>query len=212
MNCIMHKLHDWNKKGPWQRLWLDSCTKQVVSARACANQFLPCSSSGIALFSIWTVQADSCFDSEQIDTLFISVGGQEGVHFGPEAQNLHMTVRKIVLTPPDASAQNKHHAHVSFKDIKIVHNNLITTWIWESACWLSSASSPNHPWHALWRVAPDHEVRTCALAGFAVWLQPKGYLLAEKGCTNCVCLWERWYKFWWEAYAIYGQLKVGARK
>jgi hypothetical protein len=136
----------------------------------------------------------------------------EGVHFGPEAQNLHMTVRKIVLTPPDASAQNKHHAHVSFKDIKIVHNNLITTWIWESACWLSSASSPNHPWHALWRVAPDHEVRTCALAGFAVWLQPKGYLLAEKGCTNCVCLWERWYKFWWEAYAIYGQLKVGARK
>jgi hypothetical protein len=25
-----------------------------------------------------TVQADSCFNSEQIDTLFISVGGQEG--------------------------------------------------------------------------------------------------------------------------------------
>jgi len=25
-----------------------------------------------------TVQADSCLDSEQIDTLFISVGGQEG--------------------------------------------------------------------------------------------------------------------------------------
>jgi hypothetical protein len=25
-----------------------------------------------------TVQADSCLNSEQIDTLFISVGGQEG--------------------------------------------------------------------------------------------------------------------------------------
>jgi len=37
-----------------------------------------------------TVQADSCLNSEQIDTLFISVGGQEGGlggwgHFGPEA-------------------------------------------------------------------------------------------------------------------------------
>jgi len=36
------------------------------------------------------VQADSCLNSEQIDTLFISVGGQEGFfwggggHFGPE--------------------------------------------------------------------------------------------------------------------------------
>ena len=51
------------------------------------------------------VQADRCLNSEQIDTLFISVGGQEGGfggggHFGPEAQNLHVTVRKIVLTPP----------------------------------------------------------------------------------------------------------------
>ena len=61
-----------------QRFWLDLCTKQVVSARACANQFLPCSSSGIALFGTRTVQADSCLNSEQIDTLFISVGGQEG--------------------------------------------------------------------------------------------------------------------------------------
>jgi len=50
----------------------------VVSARACANQFVPCSSSGIALFGMRTVQADSCLNSEQIDTLFISVGGQEG--------------------------------------------------------------------------------------------------------------------------------------
>jgi len=36
------------------------------------------------------VQGDSCSNSEQIDTLFISVGGQEGGfgeggHFGPEA-------------------------------------------------------------------------------------------------------------------------------
>jgi len=44
----------------------------------CANQFLPYSSSGIALFGIRTVQADSCLNSEQIDTLFNSVGGQEG--------------------------------------------------------------------------------------------------------------------------------------
>jgi hypothetical protein len=62
----------------WQRFWLDLCTKQVVSARACANQFMPCSSSGIALFGMRAVQADSCLNSEQIDTLFISAGGQEG--------------------------------------------------------------------------------------------------------------------------------------
>jgi hypothetical protein len=56
---------------------------------------LPCSSSGIAIFGMRTVQADSCLNSEQIDTLFISVGGQEGGwggHFGPEAQNLHVYV------------------------------------------------------------------------------------------------------------------------
>jgi len=62
----------------WHRYWLDLCTEQVVSARACANQFLPCSSSGIALLGMRSVQADSCLNSEQIDTLFISVGGQEG--------------------------------------------------------------------------------------------------------------------------------------
>jgi len=50
----------------------------VVSARACANQFLPCSSPGIAIFGMRTVQADSCWNSEQINTLFISVEGQEG--------------------------------------------------------------------------------------------------------------------------------------
>jgi len=54
------------------------CTKQVVIARACADQFLPYSPSGIALFGMRNVQADSCSNSEQIDTLFISVGGQEG--------------------------------------------------------------------------------------------------------------------------------------
>jgi hypothetical protein len=48
-------------------------------SRACANQFLPYSSSGIALFGMRTVQADSCLILEQIDTLFISVRGQEGV-------------------------------------------------------------------------------------------------------------------------------------
>ena len=60
----------------------------MVSARACANQVLPNSSS---LFGMKTVQADSCLNSEQIDALFISVGGQEGGlggggQFGPEAQ------------------------------------------------------------------------------------------------------------------------------
>jgi hypothetical protein len=40
----------------------------------------------------------SCLHFEQIDTLFISGGGQEGglgrgVRFGPEAQNIHVTAR-----------------------------------------------------------------------------------------------------------------------
>jgi len=34
---IMHKLHKWSKHVLWQRFWLDLCTKQVVSARACAS-------------------------------------------------------------------------------------------------------------------------------------------------------------------------------
>ena len=63
----------------------------MVSARACANQFLP-SPSGIASFGNRTVQAGDCLNSEQIDTLFISVRGQEeglggGGQFGPEAQD-----------------------------------------------------------------------------------------------------------------------------
>jgi hypothetical protein len=74
------------KKLLWQRFWLNLCTKQVVSARACVNQFLPYSSSCIALFGMRTVQADSCLNSEQIDTLFISVVGLGGWgHFEPEA-------------------------------------------------------------------------------------------------------------------------------
>ena len=48
----------------------------MVSARACANQFCPMACQD--LFGMRTVQADSCLNSEQIDTLFISVGGQEG--------------------------------------------------------------------------------------------------------------------------------------
>jgi len=66
----------------------------VVSARACAYQFLLYSSSGIKSFGTRTVQTDSCLNSEQIDTLLLpfSVGGQEGGwgggdHFGQEAQN-----------------------------------------------------------------------------------------------------------------------------
>jgi hypothetical protein len=47
------------------------------------------------------VKGDICSNSEQIDTLFISVGGQQGGfgggrHFGPEAQILHVTVRKFL--------------------------------------------------------------------------------------------------------------------
>ena len=84
----------------WQRLWLKLCTKQVVSATACINRFLPYSSSGIAIFGMRTVQADSCLNSEQIDTLFNHVGGQDGGlgvggHFGP---NLLATVRNIIIT------------------------------------------------------------------------------------------------------------------
>ena len=89
----------------WQRFWLDLCTKQVVSARACTYQDLPYNSSGINLFGMRTVQADSCLNSEQIDTLFFNVRGQEGGvwgggggQFGPEAQKMHMTVRIVFCT------------------------------------------------------------------------------------------------------------------
>ena len=62
----------------WQRFWLDLCTKQVVSARACAYRYLPYNSSGIDFYGKRTVQADSCLHSEQSDTLFVGVGSQEG--------------------------------------------------------------------------------------------------------------------------------------
>ena len=52
------------------------CTIQVVSARACAYQFLLFRA--FNLFGKRTVQADGCLHSEQIGTLFISVGGLEG--------------------------------------------------------------------------------------------------------------------------------------
>jgi len=50
----------------------------VISARAFAYQFLPLNYSGIKQSGMGTVQADSCLYSEHIDTLFTSVGGQEG--------------------------------------------------------------------------------------------------------------------------------------
>jgi hypothetical protein len=75
----MHKLNDQSKKKLWQGFWPDLCTKQVVSARAYENHCLPYSSSGIASFGVRTVQADSCSNYEQIDTLFFSVEVRKGV-------------------------------------------------------------------------------------------------------------------------------------
>jgi hypothetical protein len=48
----------------------------------CDHQFLPYSSSGITLLGMRTVQAGSCLNSEQIDTLFVSVGFRKGVEGG----------------------------------------------------------------------------------------------------------------------------------
>jgi len=59
----------------WQRFWLDLCTKQVVSARVCAYNFLAYNSSGIKLFDMRTVHADSCLNSEQIDRKGGGFGG-----------------------------------------------------------------------------------------------------------------------------------------
>ena len=53
------------------------CTEQVVSARAYANQFLSYNSLRIKIIDMRTLQAYSCLNSEQIDTHFNSVGGQE---------------------------------------------------------------------------------------------------------------------------------------
>jgi len=44
----------------------------------CAQTSCPCNSSGVAIFGMRTVHADSCLNSEQIDTLFISVGVGKG--------------------------------------------------------------------------------------------------------------------------------------
>ena len=44
----------------------------------CAQTSLHYCSSNIALFGMRTVQADSCLNSEQIETLLNGVGGQEG--------------------------------------------------------------------------------------------------------------------------------------
>jgi hypothetical protein len=90
----------------WQRFWLDLCTKQVVSTRACANQFLPYSSSGIVLFGMKTVQADSCLNSEQIYTTFISVRRQEGGFGGGGGilgRRTGETDRKICYSSSDTS-------------------------------------------------------------------------------------------------------------
>ena len=68
------------------------CALNRWSARACAYQCL----SATSLFGMRTVHADSCFNSEQIDTLFISVRGGPwwvGGQFEPEAQNLRVSVR-----------------------------------------------------------------------------------------------------------------------
>jgi len=49
------------------------------------------------------MQVDSRLNSEQIDNLFISVGGQKGVGGGGEAQNLteaqklHVSIRKLIF-------------------------------------------------------------------------------------------------------------------
>jgi len=57
-HCIMHELREWSTKVLRQRFWLDLYTKQEVSAKLCANQFLPYDSSGIKLTDMKTVQAD----------------------------------------------------------------------------------------------------------------------------------------------------------
>ena len=54
-----------------------------------------------------TVQADNCFNSEQIDTFFISVGGQEGFGGGGGGwaggpKNAHDCHEFLFMTPPVA--------------------------------------------------------------------------------------------------------------
>jgi len=71
------------------------CTKQVVSARACAYQFLPYNSSRNCYPEMISRQTNARLISAQNDTLFyLCRGSGRGVggHFGPEAQNLDMPV------------------------------------------------------------------------------------------------------------------------
>jgi hypothetical protein len=93
------------QKSALQGFWLDFCTKQVVSARACAYQVLPYNSSGITLFGKKTVQADSCFDSEEIGTLLISVEGKKGgfgggASFWARGPKFTRVSEKIFYKPP----------------------------------------------------------------------------------------------------------------
>jgi len=59
------------------------------------------------------VHADSCLDSEQIDTLFVSVGGQEGgfggwvVIFSWRPKFGHACLQFFLLTPPAVTVKKK---------------------------------------------------------------------------------------------------------
>jgi len=59
--------------------WICALNRSVQERTQTSCCPIAYSSSGIALFGMRTVQANSCSNSEQIDTLFISVRGQEGV-------------------------------------------------------------------------------------------------------------------------------------
>jgi len=66
------------------------CALNKWSVQECAQtSFFPVTRQVFASFGMRTVQADSCLNSEQNDTLLISEGG----HFGPEAQKMHVGVR-----------------------------------------------------------------------------------------------------------------------
>ena len=57
--------------------------KTVGHCKSCVHiSFCPITLQVLNLFNTRMVQADSCLNSEQIDTLLISVGGQEGVFGG----------------------------------------------------------------------------------------------------------------------------------
>jgi len=73
IGCMIEVKKGFGKGSGW------ICALNRWSVQECVQtKFLPCSSSGIAIFGMITVQANSCLNSEQIDSLFISVGGQEG--------------------------------------------------------------------------------------------------------------------------------------